>query len=112
MLGATDRRHGTPRQDFQGDAKRPPRRVKAPSQDLSCREPVQAGRRQDKGEERHIAEPWPPTLPWDNQAKVWYVSETNFCGLVAEACTAPALLAKLERLASELFELDLHLLED
>lgn len=56
--------------------------------------------------------PWHATLSWDNQAKVWYVSETNFPGLAAEACTAPALLAKLERLAPELFELDLHLLED
>ena len=59
-----------------------------------------------------MAEPWHATLSWDNQAKVWYVSETNCSGLVAEACTAPVLLAKLERLAPELFELDLHLLED
>lgn len=59
-----------------------------------------------------MAEPWHATLSWDNQAKVWYVSETNFCGLVAEACTAPALVSKLERLAPELFELDLQLLED
>ena len=59
-----------------------------------------------------MAEPWHATLSWDNQAKVWYVSETNFCGLTAEACTAPALVAKLERLAPELFELDLQLLED
>ena len=52
------------------------------------------------------------TLSWDNKAKVWYVSETNFVGLVAGACAAPALLAKLERLTPEFFELDLHLLED
>ena len=48
---------------------------------------------------------------WDNQAKVWYVSETNFLGLVADPCTAPALLAKLDRLAPELFEFNYHLLE-
>ena len=59
-----------------------------------------------------MTEPWHATLSWDNQAKVWYVSETNFPGLAAEACTAPALLAKLEHLAPELFDLDLHLLED
>ena len=58
-----------------------------------------------------MKEPWHATLSWDNQAKVWYVSETNFCGLAAEACTAPALVAKLERLAPELFELNLYLLE-
>ena len=59
-----------------------------------------------------MTEPWHATLSWDSQTKVWYVSETNFPGLVAEACTAPAILAKLEHLAPELFELDLHLLED
>ena len=59
-----------------------------------------------------MTEPWHATLWWDDQAKGWYVSETNFSGLVTEVCTAPALLAKLERLAPELFELDPHLLED
>ena len=59
-----------------------------------------------------MTEPWHATLSWDNQTKVWYVSDTNFYGLVAEACTSPALLVKLERLVPELFELDLHLLED
>ena len=59
-----------------------------------------------------MTEPWHATLSWDNQAKVWYVSETNICGLAAEACTAPAIVTKLERLAPELFELDLQLLED
>ena len=59
-----------------------------------------------------LAEPWHPTQSWDNQAKVWYVSETNFPGLVAEACTSPELLTKLERLAPKLFGLDLQLLKD
>ena len=59
-----------------------------------------------------MTEPWQAALSWDNQAKVWYVSETNFFGLVAEACTALALVSKLEYLAPELFELDLQLLED
>ena len=59
-----------------------------------------------------MTEPWHATLSWDNQIKVWHVSETNFPGLVAEACTSPALLAILERLPPELFEIDLHLLED
>ena len=59
-----------------------------------------------------MTEPWHATLSWDNQTKVWYVSETNFPGLAAEACTSPELLTKIERLAPELFELDLHLLEN
>ena len=59
-----------------------------------------------------MTEPWHAALSWDNQAKVWYVSETNFFGLAVEACTAPALVSKLERLAPELFELELYLLED
>ena len=59
-----------------------------------------------------MTEPWHATLSWDNQTKVWYVSETNFPGLVAEASTSPELLTKLERLAPELFEIDLDLLED
>ena len=59
-----------------------------------------------------MTEPWHAILSWDNQTKVWYVSETNFHGLVAESCTSPELLTKLERLAPELFELDLQLLEN
>ena len=59
-----------------------------------------------------MTEPWHAALSWDNQTKVWYVSETNFSGLAAEACTAPALVSKLECLAPELFELDLQFLED
>ena len=59
-----------------------------------------------------MTEPWHATLSWDTQTKVWYVSETNFHGLALEACTSPELLAKLKRLAPDLFELDLQLLED
>ena len=59
-----------------------------------------------------MTEPWHATLSWDNQAKIWYVSETNFHGLVAEACTAPALITKIERLAPELFEFDLQVIEN
>ena len=32
-----------------------------------------------------MTEPWHATLSWDNQTKVWYGSETNFLGVVAEA---------------------------
>ena len=59
-----------------------------------------------------MTEPWRASLSWHNQTKIWYFSDTNFFGLVAEACTSPALLAKLERLPPELFEIDFHLLED
>ena len=56
------------------------------------------GHRQDKGEEYDRA--WHATLSWDNSAKVWYVSETNFCGLAAEACAAPAGLSPASTAAS------------
>ena len=59
-----------------------------------------------------MTEPWHATLSWDNQAKVWYVSETNFRGLVTEACTPPSLVTKFERMAPKLFEIDLRLPED
>ena len=59
-----------------------------------------------------MTEPWHATPSWDNQAKVWYVSETNFPGLIAEACTVPALLAKLDRLVPELFEHNCHFIEN
>ena len=32
-----------------------------------------------------MTEPWHATLSWDNQAKVWYVSETNFPGRAGAA---------------------------
>ena len=31
-----------------------------------------------------MTEPWHATLSWDNQAKVWYVSEINFRDLLPE----------------------------
>ena len=73
---------------------------------------MQTGHRRDEGGGRSITEPWHATLSWDSQTKVWYGSETNINGSAAETSTAPALVAKLERLAPEPFELDLHPLED
>ena len=44
------------------------------------------------------------TASWDEDAGVWYVSETNFPGLVAEAGTQRELIRKIHRLVPELYE--------
>ena len=49
------------------------------------------------------------TVSWDADADVWYVSETNFPGLVAEAGTQQELIRKLHRLVPELYEANRHL---
>ena len=59
-----------------------------------------------------MAEPWQVTLSWDNRAKAWYVWGTNFPGLDAKACTAPALVIKIQSLAPELFHGNLYLFQD
>ena len=52
------------------------------------------------------------TLSRDDEAGVWYVSDTNVPGLAAEADTLPQLLAKLRHLIPELLQLNRHLLEE
>ena len=49
-------------------------------------------------------------LSWDEEAGVWYVSETNFPGLVAEAGTQQELIGKIHRLVPELYEANRHLM--
>lgn len=48
---------------------------------------------------------------WDAEAQVWYVAESDLPGLVAEAETPEALLAKVRVLVPELVELNRHLLD-
>ncbi len=48
---------------------------------------------------------------WDEEANVWYVFESNLPGLVAEAETPDALLAKVLELVPELIEANRHLLD-
>ena len=43
---------------------------------------------------------------WDPEAKVWYVSDSNVPGLVAEAPNPEAMTALLERRVPELLELN------
>lgn len=47
---------------------------------------------------------------WDEEAGVWYVAETDFPGLAAEAATQQALVRKIRELVPELFEANRHLI--
>ena len=47
-------------------------------------------------------------VSWDEEAGVWYVSETDFPGLVAEAGTQQELIGKIHRLVPELYETNRH----
>lgn len=47
---------------------------------------------------------------WDEDAGVWYVAETDFPGLAAEAATQQALVRKIRELVPELFEANRHLM--
>lgn len=49
---------------------------------------------------------------WDDDARVWTVTESDIPGLVAEAPTVDELYAKLRLLAPELMRLNRHLLPD
>jgi len=48
-------------------------------------------------------------ISWDEEAGVWYVSDTNFPGLVAEADSEGDLARKIRELVPELYELNRHL---
>lgn len=48
-------------------------------------------------------------ISWDEEAGVWYVSNTDVPGLVAEAESEPDLARKVLDLVPELYELNRHL---
>lgn len=50
-------------------------------------------------------------ISWDEEAGVWYVSDTDFPGLVAEAASESVLLEKIRDLVPELYELNQHLFD-
>ena len=52
------------------------------------------------------------TMSWDEEAGVWYVSDTDFPGLVAEADTQPELARKIHQLVPELSEANRHLFDE
>jgi hypothetical protein len=43
-------------------------------------------------------------VDWDDEAKVWYVTESNVPGLTTEAPTLDAMVKKLETLVPEMLE--------
>ena len=43
-------------------------------------------------------------VEWDEEARVWYVDESNVPGLVTEAETIEAMLAKLEVMVPEMLD--------
>ncbi len=48
----------------------------------------------------------------DEEAGVWYVSGTDFPGLVAEAPSERDLMAKIQALISELYDLNRHFFDE
>ena len=56
--------------------------------------------------------PYHATLSWDGEAEVWYVSDTDFPGLIAEAPTQKELVDKIHLPVPELFETNRHLFDD
>jgi Domain of unknown function (DUF1902) len=50
-------------------------------------------------------------VAWDAEAKVWYIAESDFPGLVAEASSLEGIIEKIHTLLPELAELNAHLLE-
>lgn len=51
-------------------------------------------------------------ISFDGEAGVWYVSDTNFPGLVAEAPTERDLLSRIRALVPELYELNRSLFDE
>ena len=47
----------------------------------------------------------------DDEAGVWYVSDTDFPGLVAEAASQHELVMRIRALVPELYELNRHLFD-
>ena len=54
--------------------------------------------------------PYFAAVSWDEEAGVWYISETDFPGLVAEAETRQQLLRKIGGLIPGLRDANRHLL--
>ena len=52
------------------------------------------------------------TISWDDDAGVWYISDTDFPGLVAEAGSQRDLVRKVRELVPELYELNRHLFDE
>ena len=48
-------------------------------------------------------------ISWDEEARVWYVSDTDFPGLAAEAPSERDLVKRIRALVPELYELNRHL---
>ena len=48
-------------------------------------------------------------ISWDGEANVWYVSETDFPGLAAEAETLQELVRKIRQLVPDLCDANRHL---
>ena len=48
-------------------------------------------------------------ISWDEEAGVWYVSDTDFPGLAAEAPSERDLVKRIRALVPELYELNRHL---
>ena len=59
-----------------------------------------------------MAHTYHATMSWDGEAEVWYISDTDFPGLVAEAPTQKELVDKIHLLIPELFETNRHLIDD
>ena len=59
-----------------------------------------------------MAHTYHATMSWDGEAEVWYISDTDFPGLVAEAPTQKELVDKIHLLVPELFETNRHLFEE
>ena len=51
------------------------------------------------------------TISWEGEVEVWYVSNTDFPGLVAEADTQRELVRKIHQLVPELLEANRHLFD-
>ena len=58
---------------------------------------------------QEVQEAYSVAILWDEEASVWYVSETDFPGLVAEAETQQGLVQKIRLLIPELYDANRHL---
>lgn len=57
-----------------------------------------------------MQEAYSAATAWDSEAGVWYVSETDFPGLVAEAETREGLMRKIRLLVPELHDANRYLM--
>lgn len=51
-------------------------------------------------------------ISWDEEAGVWYISDTDFPGLVAEAASERDLVKKIRALIPELYTLNRQLFDE